>query len=230
MRGGVGVVPLWSLMSPSWGLPRLPCRSPSALAVSLYSPHPPHPACASRACERCTVNLLCDSFLSPTWDFWQWHFRGDPRACARSVATCVTRWLSFPTWDICQNSGLGPWSWRIPELVEKLATRPMSLPCPCCFEAVAGILRPRFWLILVVSGDLGFPGFGLLGRWRGFWARCPVLSLPLFWGWLLGSLALAFVACARGGGSPFVITLAVLRGLSRTTTVRSSLVVWRRVS
>ncbi len=66
---------------------------------------------------------------------------------------------------------------------------------------------------------------GLLGA-----VSCPLSSLVL--GWLLGSLLLAFVACARGGGSPCIIPLAVLRGLvtTRTVTAGSSLVVGRRVA
>lgn len=106
---------------------------------------------------------------------------------------------------------------------------------PCLEKALCGNFTRTFLARLVGSGrfwPVPVPSSRLRvswsGPWWGFWRGVLFLSL-LVLGWLLGSLALAFVACARGGRSPFVITLAVLRGLARTATVRRSLV-WRRVA
>jgi len=151
----------------------------------------------SRVCARCAVNLLCDSFPSPTWVF-----RIAPLSGFLLVPNgrCLVLVLAVEL----------PRSRRWLVLIRR-----KSLPlgffrqCHCLARFALGPWRGFyahdfgwfwwFWVVSACSGRFGVagsvPGFGLIGRWRGLCARCPVLSL-LVLGWLLGSLALASVACA----------------------------------
>ena len=89
---------------------------------------------------------------------------------------------------------------------------------PCLEKALCGDFT-RTFLARLVGSVRFWPVPVPSERWRGFWLGVLSLSLPVL-GWQLGSLSLAFVACACGGRSPFVITLAVLSGWARMATVK----------
>lgn len=129
--------------------------------------------------------------------------------------------------------GSQPWRCLVPYLCGSGLAMPrlvgisgnvVALPClekALCGDFTRTFSAPlvgsgRFWPVPLPSGRLRV---SWSGPWWGFWRGVLFLSL-LVLGWLIGSLALAVGACARGGRSPFVITLAVLRGLARMATVK----------